>query len=92
MVFPAYDQDEWVRVQAYATAPWSELVELWRLYNLHLARILEATPAALARRVVTRHNFDRIAWRTVPAGEPTTLAFFAHDYVEHLRHHLSGLA
>lgn len=91
LVFPAYDQDDWVRVQAYASAPWSELVELWRLYNLHLARVLEAMPEALARRAVTRHNLDRIAWRTVPAGEPATLAYFARDYVEHLRHHLSRL-
>ena len=34
------------------------------------------------------HNLDAIAWRAVPAGEPTTLAYFMRDYVGHLEHHL----
>lgn len=91
LVFLPYDQDAWVDSQAYATAPWSELVELWRLFNRHLARVLEALPGELAQRTVTRHNLDRIAWQAVPAGAPTTLAFFARDYVGHLRHHLRAL-
>ena len=91
LVFPGYDQDAWVAAQGYATAPWGELVELWRLFNLHLARVFESTPPALAQRAVTRHSFDRIAFRTVAAGEPATLAFFAADYVAHLRHHLRAL-
>jgi len=91
LVFPAYDQDAWVAEQRYREAPWRELVELFRLYNLHLARVFESTPPELAERATARHNLDRIAWRTVPAGEPTTLAYFAEDYVGHLRHHLAAL-
>jgi hypothetical protein len=92
LVFPGYEQDDWVSVQRYREAPWRELVELWRLYNLHLARVLEAIPPELAERAHTRHNLDRIAWKTVPASEPATLAYFAADYVGHLRHHLESLA
>ncbi|MDQ2969990.1 MAG: DinB family protein [Acidobacteriota bacterium] len=33
LIFESYDQDEWVRVQAYCDAPWTEIVELWRAYN-----------------------------------------------------------
>jgi len=91
LVFPGYDQDAWVSLQRYREAPWRELVELWRLYNLHLARVFEAIPPELARRSHMRHNFDQIAWRTVPASEPATLEYFADDYVGHLRHHLSQL-
>lgn len=91
LVFPGYDQDAWVGAQGYRTAPWGELIELWRLFNLHLARVFESTPPALARRAVTRHSFDRIAYRAVPAGEPSTLQYFADDYVAHLRHHLRAL-
>ena len=91
LVFPGYDQDAWVSSQSYSTAPWLELVELWRLFNLHLARVFETTPLELARRRVARHSFDRIAFRTVPAGEETTLEYFASDYVAHLRHHLRSL-
>lgn len=92
LVFPSYDQDAWVSGQRYREAPWRELIELFRLYNLHLARVFESTPPELARRVTTRHNFERIAWRTLPAGEPATLAYFAQDYVGHLHHHLAALA
>jgi hypothetical protein len=91
LVFPGYDQDAWVAAQGYADAPWLELVELWRLFNLQLARVFEATPTELAEREWAVHNLDVIAFRTVPASEPATVAYFAHDYVEHLRHHLRAL-
>jgi hypothetical protein len=91
LVFAPYDQDAWVAAQRYREAPWAELVELWRLLNLHLARVFEGIDAERARRPYARHNLDRIAWRTVPADTPATIAGFAADYVGHLRHHLAAL-
>ncbi len=91
LVFPTYDQDEWVRAQRYADAPWAELVDLWRGFNLQLARVIEAIPADERERPRTRHNLHKIAWRTVPEDEATTLDYFLHDYVGHLRHHLGQL-
>jgi len=91
LVFPAYDQDAWVRAGRYREAPWEELVELFRLLNLQIARVLEGTSPELAARPRARHNLDQIAWRTVPASQPATLAEFAADYVGHLRHHLAAL-
>ena len=91
LVFPGYDQDAWVDAQRYREAPWGELVALWRGFNLQLARVMEATPAEALDRPRARHSLDRIAWRTVPAGEPTTLRYLMEDYVEHLRHHLGQL-
>ena len=35
-----------------------------------------------------RHNFDRIAYRPVPADQPSTLEYFMDDYVLHLEHHI----
>ena len=43
-MFPGYEQDDWVSAQRYREAPWRELVELWRLFNEHLARVFESTP------------------------------------------------
>lgn len=91
LVFPGYDQDAWVDAGHYREAAWAELVELLRLFNLQLARVLETTPAALAAPLHARHNLDQIAWRSVPATQPTTLAYLAADYVGHLRHHLAAL-
>lgn len=86
--FPGYDQDAWVAAQRYDEASWPELVALWRSFNLHLARVMEAVPDPVRLRPRARHALDRIAWRTVPASDPTTLDYFMDDYVGHLEHHL----
>jgi hypothetical protein len=92
LVFPGYEQDEWVRAQRYADAPWVELLELWRLYNRHLARVMEAIPDEVRLRKTSRHNFHRIAHEKVPEGRPARLDDLMHDYVVHLRHHLRQIA
>src|ERR1041384_6091519 len=57
LVFPGYAQDDWVAAQGYADAPRRELVTLWATYNRHLARVMDAAPAAVRERPHTRHNF-----------------------------------
>ena len=84
-----YDQDAWVAAQRYADAPWDELVELWRLQNRHLARVIASIPEAELDRPRAVHTLDRTAWRRVPADAPTTLRYLVADYVGHLRHHLA---
>jgi hypothetical protein len=88
LVFTGYDQDVWVGAQQYHEAPWAELVTLWRTYNLHLARVMAATPLSARTRPRARHNLDEIAWRPVAREESTTLDYFMGDYVDHLNHHL----
>ena len=88
LVFPGYAQEKWVVVQAYATAPWADLVDLWRQFNLHLARVMAATPADVRQKPRARHNLHEIAWNTVPQEETATLEYFMRDYVKHMRHHL----
>jgi hypothetical protein len=88
LVFPGYQQDEWVAVQGYQAAPWPELVGLWMHFNLHLARVIEAIPAAARAAPRARHNLHELAWQPVPQDQPTTLEYFLRDYVGHLRHHL----
>lgn len=94
LVFAGYEQDDWVGVQCYQERPWRELVELWRLLNLHLAHVIESTPPAVRERVHTRHNLHLRAWAKVEEGAPVTLAWFMDDYLGHLKHHLAqaGLA
>ena len=91
LIFPPYAQDEWVEAQRYQEADWPELVALWRGFNLHLARVMQAVPDDVRFREHTRHNLDRIAWVPVPAGQPATLDYFMRDYVGHLKHHLRQL-
>jgi hypothetical protein len=91
LVSPGYDQEKWVAAQRYADAPWASLITLWREFNLHIARVIEATPLEVATAAREKHNLDQIAWRTVPADEPATLEYFMRDYVNHLEHHLHQL-
>jgi hypothetical protein len=91
LVFAGYDQDAWVSLQQYQDAPWEDLVLLWRSFNLHLARVMAATPDDERYRSRLRHNLDVLAWRPVPRDQPTTLDYFMNDYVGHLQHHLQQI-
>jgi hypothetical protein len=88
LVLEGYEQDGWVDVQRYQQAPWPDLVMLWAAYNRHLARVMAAVPDDARTAPRRRHNLHEIAWKAVPAGEPTTLDYLMRDYVGHLQHHL----
>ncbi len=91
LVFLGYAQEEWVAVQQYQHAAWSDLVALWRDYNLHIARVMEATPGDVRLRERRNHNLYEIGWRTIPKDQPATLDHLMRDYVGHLHHHLSQI-
>jgi hypothetical protein len=77
MSFPRYVQDEWIAAQGYRERPWSELVELWRLYNRHLLHVMRRVPEAAFGNVCE-----------VAADEPRALGHHMADYVHHMEHHL----
>ena len=80
LVFPKYEQNEWVRSQHYNEIEWPELVELWRRYNLHLAHVVQnIAPEALGVRC------------TIGDYEPMTLKALTEDYLVHLKHHLAKI-
>ncbi len=80
LIFPAYEQDGWVGVQAWADAPWERIVRLWEEYNRHLLRLMNRIPAS-------RHDSLCI----VEEKQPVTLEFLMRDYVRHLKHHLEQI-
>ena len=91
LLFDGYEQDAWVSLQHYRDAPWNELIDLWRNFNLHIVRIMQLAPYDERVRKRARHNLDEIAWQPVPGDEPATLDYFMSDYVGHLKHHLAQL-
>jgi len=91
LVFPGYAQDAWVSAQKYREANWTELLELWRSFNLHIARVMEAAPEEQRLRARLHHNLDELAWKPIPRDAPATLDYFMADYVAHLRHHLNQI-
>jgi hypothetical protein len=78
--FPGYEQEFWVATQAYATAPWPDLVNLWLLLNRHLLHVMKAMPAAV------------LSHECLIGGRPAvTLEALAADYLRHLNQHLAQL-
>lgn len=88
LVFPGYEQQEWVAVQHYQQESWPSLVRLWLLYNRHLLHFVSHIPEQRLKQSRREHNLDRIAWQTVSKSEPVTLEYFIRDYINHLKHHL----
>jgi hypothetical protein len=80
MSFPPYVQDQWIGAQGYGERPWTELVELWRLYNRHLLHVMKRVPATALGNVCV-----------VSDDEPSTLSDHMVDYVLHLHHHLGQI-
>ncbi len=89
--FDGYVQDEWIAAQHYGDAPWSRLVELWRLYNLHLLHVVSRIPVDKLTAPRRPHSLDKIAFRVVDKQEAATLEYLIRDYVEHLKHHLGQI-
>lgn len=91
LLFPGYDQDGWVRTNHYQDASWSQLVELWRAYNLHLLHLMSHADQGKLSTPCTLHTLQEIAFKTVPKSEPVTLEYLMKDYVDHLKHHLTQI-
>src|SRR5215467_13040732 len=77
---PGYDGDEWVRLQQYQNRSWSEIIDLWQMYNTQLATVIRNVEPQTLRHV----------WHT-PDGKDLDLEFIIRDYVVHLRHHLDQI-
>lgn len=91
LVFPGYEQESWVAAQHYQQASWPRLIELWKMYNLHLLHLVSHIPEEKLGRLHSEHNLHKIAWKLVGEGEPTTLEYLIRDYIEHTKHHLQQI-
>jgi len=82
LVLPDYSQDNetWVSIQGYQNAPWDALLDLWRYFNLHLARVI---------RAVNEECIDNI-W-VVDENTSITLGELMIDYRRHLNDHFQQI-
>jgi hypothetical protein len=80
LIFPGYEQEEWVKVQAHNEVPWEQLISLWRVYHLHLAHLISKIPSEKLETTCRIGSF-----------EPVTLRYLIEDYVVHMRLHLKQL-
>ena len=91
LVFPGYDQEQWVSSQKYSDEPWPDLIEFWRAYNLHLVHLVSRIPEEIRLRPRDTHSLDQIAFKAVAPSEPASLEYLIRDYLDHLKHHLDQI-
>ena len=91
LVFAGYEQENWVRVQNYQGEDWTELVQLWKLYNQHILHLVSHIPEETRTKLRRKHNLHQIASDTISENEPVTLDFFIRDYLDHMKKHLGQI-
>ena len=91
LVFPGYEQDQWVSSQKYRDESWPDVIQLWSAYNLHLLHTASVIPSEVLTKQRSPHTLDQIAFNLVDKNQPATLEYLIRDYVDHLRHHLDQI-
>lgn len=77
---PSYDGPGWMKLGGYATAPWQDVIDLWKGLNQSLARVLDGIPV------------ERLSARCrIGDNAQVTLAFVIDDYIAHMQHHLDHI-
>ena len=79
LTFPDYGQDNihWVSIQKYQSQSWTDLLDLWRHFNHHLAHVVRSVdPDSLSH-----------VWQ-VDATTRVTLFDLMTDYGQHLNDHI----
>ena len=91
LVFGGYEQNQWVSSQKYQDESWSEVIDLWSAYNLHLVHVASVIPEDVLTKPRSPHTLHQIAFNLVDKNTPATLEYLIRDYVDHLRHHLNQI-
>ncbi len=77
-----YDQDFWVKANAYQDMKDEEVIELWRLLNERITSILREMPT---------ENHDRTCNTGKEISSLHSIQWLAEDYVKHLKHHINQI-
>src|SRR5665647_433627 len=82
LTFPDYTQnnDTWIAIQNYQNADWSNLIQFWKFYNLHMIYLIDnINPLSLDH---TWHDFE---------GNEVTLSQMIEGYLFHFKLHLNEI-
>lgn len=84
LIFPDYanlgNNDRWIAIQQYQQENWSDLVQLWKYANLHVAHVI---------RNVNNEKLEN-EWITA-LQEKVSLKAMIFDYLRHLQLHLNEI-
>lgn len=79
LFFPDYQQDNdlWIAMQDYQNADWTNLIQLWKFYNLHIIQVIHSVDMTKLDNYWC--NFE---------GSKVTLKDMIEGYLEHLNLHM----
>ena len=77
---PVYDQDKWVALNAYATVPWSAILDQWRARYTWMAEMVTNLPSSCLGATVTLGDHA-----------PVSLEAWILDCLDHLEHHVQQI-
>ncbi len=75
--FPAYNGEQWIKIQKYADIDWKALIALWYSYNCVLVEVIRHMDSSRLENV----------W--VKGEDALTLSFLVNDYYRHMEWHIN---
>ncbi|MFT3738280.1 MAG: hypothetical protein QM786_05950 [Breznakibacter sp.] len=84
LVFPDYqaDNDTWIGIQKYEDKDWYELVQLWKLYGLHIAFIIRRIEAKDLCNLWTDGFITPITLEEIASGFPNHFELHLNEIKE----------
>ena len=77
-----YEQDFWVNANGYQNISKSDVIQLWKLTNQSIARVLKN---------MELKNYSKFADTGKTTPELHTLEWLAADYNKHMKHHINQI-
>jgi len=74
--FPAYNGEEWIKVQRYDDMKWKDIITLWYSYNCILLKVIENI------------NHDSLQNVWVNGEDTLSLGHLVNDYYNHMEWHI----
>ena len=70
LVFSGYEQEQWVSSQKYRDESWSDVIQLWSSYNLHLLHVASVIPEDVLTKHARVTRWTRSRSKIVDKNEP----------------------
>lgn len=84
LAFPDYQQDNdlWIALQDYQHADWTNLVQLWKFYNLHIIQLIRSVDQSKLMNCWTNFEGNRITLQEMIKGYPPHLDLHLREIAE----------
>ena len=88
LLFEGYDQDQWVKRNNYQNRSKNDVLELWRISNLHFGESVNSLSREKLNAKTKVHSY--FGWSMIPfeEGKEESIVYLIADYIYHTEHHI----